>query len=145
MDKTLLDKMMVYCSKGERCVLEVTEKLRAAEASADDIEQIVGVLVEMNFINERRYADAFVSDKFRFNKWGRVKIAHALKQKRVDVACIERALCVIEEEAYLQTLAQLIATKQKMVKGTATQKQAAVIRFALSRGFEYDMIKRLVR
>lgn len=48
-------------------------------------------------------------------------------------------------EMYLQTLAQLIATKQKMVKGTATQKQAAVIRFALSRGFEYDMIKRLVR
>lgn len=145
MDKTLLDKMMAYCSKGERCVHDVTEKLRAMQASDADIEQIVQKLLALDFINQQRYANAFVSDKFRFNKWGRIKIAHALKQKRVDVACIEQALACIDEDAYKQALELLVSAKIKGAKGTAAQKQAAVIRFALSRGFEYEIIKRLLR
>lgn len=145
MDKTLLDKMMAYCSKGERCVWDVTEKLRATDALEEDIEQIVQVLIELRFIDQQRYAHAFVMDKFRFNKWGKVKIAYALKQKKIPAACIEMALDAIDEQAYEQTLVCLMEAKLKTAKGTAAQKQAAVIRFALSRGFEYEIIKRLLR
>ncbi len=144
-NKELLNWAMGYCSRAEHCVYDVSEKLRAMDADEACIEDVVQRLVELDFINELRYAQAFVSDKFRFNKWGKVKIAHALRQKKVASDIIQQALEEIDDAAYESTLLQLIATKQKKQKGTTAQLQAAVVRFALSRGFEYEVIMRVLR
>lgn len=147
MDKMLLNDAMAYCSRAERCIYDVEEWLRKKVATADEIEVIVAKLKELNFINESRYAQAFVHDKFCFNKWGRIKIEHALRIKKIASETILQALEGIDECQYEQTLCQLIATKRKSMKAakTAAQSQAAVFRFALSRGFEYDYILRCMR
>ena len=133
---------MAYCSRAERCVAEVKEKLSKLNASDTACEQIVEQLQALDFINEQRYAIAFVNDKFRFNKWGRVKIAAALRMKKIPSEVIEMALDELDEEVYECTLKNLLAAKYKQVKGTAAQQRAAVVRFALSRGFEYACIER---
>ena len=145
MDKQWLNSMMAYCSRSEHCVFDVMEKLSAAAVSEDDANEIVQELIRLGYIDELRYARAFVNDKFRFNKWGKIKIAHALRQKKVASNVIQEALDTIDDEAYNQVLMQLIESKKKTTKATATQQRAAVMRFALSRGFEYETIMRLLR
>lgn len=136
---------MAYCSRSEHCVFDVMEKLSAAAVSEDDANEIVQELIRLGYIDELRYARAFVNDKFRFNKWGKIKIAHVLRQKKVASNVIQEALDTIDDEAYNQVLMQLIESKKKTTKATATQQRAAVMRFALSRGFEYETIMRLLR
>jgi regulatory protein len=142
MDKQLLNNMMAYCSRAERCVMDVKEKMAKVGASDADIQLVLEQLQVLDFINEERYAVAFVNDKFRFNKWGRVKIEYALRMKKIPSDTIAKALDGVDEEVYLQTLKKLLLAKQKTVKGTAAQQRAAVIRFGLSRGFEYACIER---
>lgn len=145
MDKQWLNSMMAYCSRTEHCVFDVMEKLSAAAVSEDDANEIVQELIRLGYIDELRYARAFVNDKFRFNKWGKIKIAHVLRQKKLASNVIQDALDTIDDEAYNQVLMQLIESKKKTTKATATQQRAAVMRFALSRGFEYETIMRLLR
>ena len=145
MDKQWLNSMMAYCSRSEHCVFDVMVKLSAAAVSEDDANEIVQELILLGYIDELRYARAFVNDKFRFNKWGKIKIAHVLRQKKVASNVIQEALDTIDDEAYNQVLMQLIESKKKTTKATATQQRAAVMRFALSRGFEYETIMRLLR
>lgn len=145
MDKQWLHSMMAYCSRAEHCVNDIRDKLRVSDVSSDETEEILQALIEGGYVDEQRYANAFVNDKFKFNKWGKIKIAHALQQKKVPSSCIEKALDGLDNNAYEDTLRKLIESKQKCVKGTATQMRAAVIRFALSRGFEYELVQRLMR
>lgn len=136
---------MVYCSRSEHCVLDVLNKLYAAGLGEEESDEIVQCLVEQGYIDEQRYANAFVNDKFRFNKWGKLKITHALRQKKIPTVVIQIALDTLDEDAYSHVLLQLIEAKKKTVKGTAAQQKAAVMRFAVSRGFELDLVLRLLR
>ena len=136
---------MVYCSRSEHCVLDVLNKLYAAGLGEEESDEIVQCLVEQGYIDEQRYANAFVNDKFRFNKWGKLKITHALRQKKIPTVVIQIALETLDEDAYSHVLLQLIEAKKKTVKGTAAQQKAAVMRFAVSRGFELDLVLRLLR
>lgn len=136
---------MVYCSRSEHCVLDVLNKLYAAGLREEESDEIVQCLVEQGYIDEQRYANAFVNDKFRFNKWGKLKITHALRQKKIPTVVIQIALETLDEDAYSHVLLQLIEAKKKTVKGTAAQQKAAVMRFAVSRGFELDLVLRLLR
>lgn len=145
MDKQWLNSMMVYCSRSEHCVLDVLNKLYAAGLGEEESDEIVQCLVEQGYIDEQRYANAFVNDKFRFNKWGKLKITHALRQKKIPTVVIQNALETLDEDAYSHVLLQLIEAKKKTVKGTAAQQKAAVMRFAVSRGFELDLVLRLLR
>lgn len=136
---------MVYCSRSEHCVLDVLNKLYAAGLGEEESDEIVQCLVAQGYIDEQRYANAFVNDKFRFNKWGKLKIGHALRQKKIPTVVIQIALETLDEDAYSHVLLQLIEAKKKTVKGTAAQQKAAVMRFAVSRGFELDLVLRLLR
>lgn len=145
MDKQALNSMMAYCSQAERCVQDVLDKLGKADVNAEDAEEIVCELVRMDYINEQRYATAFAYDKFRFNKWGKLKISYGLRQKKISSEVIQQALDSLDEIDYEKTLLKLIESKQRSIKGTAAQQKAAVMRFAVSRGFELDLVLRLLR
>jgi regulatory protein len=142
----LLQKASSYCSISERCISEADEKLQKWNASDADCEKIIEQLVEKDFINEQRYAEAFVRDKFRFNKWGKMKISFALKMKRIDRQTISNALNQIDEDEYAEMLTSILKTKLKGLKyADEYEKQGKLFRFAQSRGFEYGVIERVLR
>ena len=87
-----LSALAALCSRGEQAESDLREKLRKWEVSPADADRIIQRLKEENFLSDERYARAFVRDKFRFNGWGRIKIAHALRQKHIDSQWIEQAL-----------------------------------------------------
>lgn len=140
-----LNKAAAYCTLCERCVSEVTAKLTAWGVPHCEQEKIITKLIEEKFINEARYCHAFVNDKVRFNRWGRIKIRAALSEKRLPRELINEAMDNIDEELYTTSLAEVIAAKRKELKGVNdyTTKQK-IMRFAASRGFEPAMIMRVI-
>lgn len=136
-----LNRAAAYCSTCERCISEVTAKLVAWGIGGNARERIIERLVSENFINEERYSQAFVNDKLRFNRWGRVKIAAALREKRLPQHLIKAAIECINESEYNDALYSLIEAKRRELRGkedyAAKQK---IFRFVAGRGFEPNII-----
>ena len=142
----LLHKAASYCSISEHCVSEVEEKLNAWSIECDDKAKIIDRLIAEDFINEKRFCVFFVKDKFRFNKWGKIKISYALKQKGVSNDLISIALGTIDEGEYEEMLATILKTKLVGLKYEYEyEKQGKLFRFAQSRGFESNVIEKVLR
>ncbi|MEZ5072745.1 MAG: regulatory protein RecX [Bacteroidales bacterium] len=140
-----LDRAAALCSRQERCSGDIREKLRQWGLSEPDAEQIIAVLIREQFVDDDRYARFYVRDKFRFNGWGRIKIRHALRQKGVNGDGIERALEELDAEAYEGTCRELIQQKNRSLRDeNPYQRKGKLYRFAQSRGFENDLISRIL-
>ncbi len=144
--KDALHKAQSLCSRGEKCSFDIIKKLYDWKADRDDFDTIIESLIDDNYIDEERYAVAFVKDKFRFNKWGKTKITFALRQKNIPSRFINQAITSeISEEDYLQTLKNELEKKQKSIKETEKESiKIKLIRFASGKGFEYDIILRVI-
>jgi len=142
----LLHKAASYCSISEHCVSEVEEKLNAWGVSDTDKKKIIDRLISEDFINEKRYCTYFVKDKFRFNKWGKIKISYALKAKGLDKEIVSDALNTIDEGEYEELLASILKAKLTGLKYEFEyEKQGKLFRFAQGRGFETNVIDRVIR
>ena len=142
----LLHKAASYCSISEHCVSEVETKLDAWCVGCDDKSTIIKRLIAEDFINEKRFCIFFVKDKFRFNKWGKIKISFALKEKGIENALISEALNTIDDGEYEELLASILKTKLVGLKYEFEyEKQGKLFRFAQSRGFENNVIEKALR
>lgn len=136
-----LHRTAALCSTGEQCIFDIREKLLRWGIASDDIKQIIEKLIQGKFIDEDRYCKSFVNDKLRFNKWGKIKIIYALRQKGISSQNIDNAINCIDEEKYLETLQEIILSKRKSIKNdTPENVKAKLFRFAASRGFETECI-----
>lgn len=142
----LLHKAAAYCSVSEHCVKEVENKLNAWGAASDTSDTIIRYLIQNNFISEKRYADAFVKDKFRFNKWGKVKIGLMLKGKGIASNFISEALNRIDYDDYLIILEELMQGKLKSIRySDEYEKKGKLFRFAQGRGFEMNVCEEVYK
>ena len=137
-----LSKAAAYCAKGEHCAYDIREKLRQWGFQGDETEDIVEKLLEQGFIDETRYAKAYINDKYRFAKWGRMKIEQGLRMKQIPSAIFRPLMdAVIDKEEYQQILLELLTQKRKNLKGEDEyQLKAKLVRFALQRGFTYEEV-----
>ena len=142
----LLHKAASYCSISEHCIFDVEEKLTAWGVCDSEKKEIIDRLISEDFINEKRFCTYFVKDKFRFNKWGKIKISYALKQKGLKDELINKALATIDDGEYEEMLASILKTKLKGLKYEFEyEKQGKLFNFAQSRGFESQVIYRIVK
>ena len=142
----LIYKAASYCSMSEHCISEVEAKLKAWGASESDSDKVIDRMIQENFIDEKRYCAFFVKDKFRFNSWGKIKIAFQLKSKRLDRTLIAEALELIEENDYQEMLLELLKSKLKGLKyDNNYEKQGKLFRFAQGRGFENNLIAKAIK
>jgi regulatory protein len=143
--KTALSKAMQTCSRRELCVSDVETKLESWGVTNSDSRKILDTLLKENFINEGRYAKAFVRDKFSHNKWGKIKIASHLKAKRIPAATINSALEVINISEYISTVETILKLHKKTIKAKNDYElKAKLFRFGLSRGFESSLLYELL-
>ncbi len=141
--KQAFSKMARLCSRSEQCSSDIRKKIMAFELPEDTVDEIIKNLTEENYLDDERYAKAYAKDKFRFNKWGRVKIRHYLRMKNLSETVIQTALNEIDEEKYKKVLIQTLKEKAKKVKKKPRyEKMGQVIRFAQTRGFEPEIIHR---
>jgi regulatory protein len=112
----------------------------------NDVEELLSVLIEENYLNEERYAIAFAGGKFRMKQWGRVKIKYELQQKRVSTYCIKKALAEIDEEDYEKCLKKLAEAKLATLKSEKNifVKKSKLQSYLTQKGFEYTLIGAIV-
>ena len=135
-EKEALHKATAYCSAAERCIADVTEKLSKWDVPGKESQQIIDYLLQENFINETRYVKSYVADKLTFNKWGKIKIAYNLQQKKIDAKLIQQELDSIDDDTYFDLLLKLLLSKRKTITGKNEYEiKNKLFKFALSRGF----------
>ena len=138
-------RLTAFCAAGEHCLTEVRERLRRWNVAPDEAEALVRRLVEEQYINEERYCRAYINDKVRFARWGRLKIAQALRQKQIASSLYLPLLDELDEAVYSEQLRRLLEAKQREVKGrNAYERKVKLVRFALGRGYEMDEIRRFI-
>ena len=109
-------KIKHFCAYQERSHAEVKKKLYGFGLYKNEVELLMSQLIEENYLNEERFAFAFVGGKFRIKQWGKTKIKYELKMRQVSDYSIKKALAQIEEEDYLKTLRKLAAEKLATLK-----------------------------
>ncbi len=140
--KTLAER---YCSGAEHCCLEVRQMLERRKAESADIERIIKYLIKEGYIDESRYAAAFVHDKVRFAKWGRAKIAQALWQKRIPADVADAALASIDEDEYMAALKEVAQSRYRQTKGaTEYERKIKTMKSVCSRGYEPALVRRVL-
>lgn len=141
----ILYKLAARCSTSEQCLSDIEAKLDRYDLTLEEKVHILRRLVEEKYIDDQRYALAYVRDKYRFNKWGRIKIAQGLRMKGIDHTTIHEAMHCIDEEEYLSILRNLIKAKRKSTRGHSEQEiNGKLIRFATGRGFEFEAIRKCI-
>ena len=105
-------------------------------------ERVVARLVKERFVDDERYARAFVKDKVHYNKWGRRKVQQGLWMKRIDEDIQRRVLDEVDDQEYLEVLRLLLKQKRKSTKAASDYElNQKLVRFALGRGFTFDIIR----
>ena len=135
-------RLTILCAQAEHCEQEMRDKMKHWKLDETTQDRIIARLIKERYIDEERYARAFVKDKIRYNKWGHRKVQQALWQKQIDNGIQQRVLDEIDEKDYLDVLRPLLLQKRKATKaGSDYELNQKLVRFALGRGFTFDIIR----
>ena len=134
--------LAALCAQAEHCQWEMLEKMRRWQLPDDAQARVMQRLVSERYVDDERYARAFVKDKVRYNKWGRRKVEQALWQKHIDDDIRQRVLDDITDADYLAVLRPLLQQKRRSTRAASDYELSQkLVRFALSRGFTFDIIR----
>lgn len=139
-----LDYLRKLCSVREYCRKDIygkaLKRLEDEAAASEAVEQ----LVRENFLSEVRYAAAYARDKSSIAGWGPAKIRYMLAGKGITRDVIDGALQEIDAGRADDKLRKLLAAKYKLLKDDP-QVKIKMLKFALSRGYEYDAVGTVVK
>lgn len=141
--KEIQARMAALCSRSEQCSQDIRKKIIAAGLSSDLAGELIEKLKKENFIDDKRYVHFYIAEKFRINKWGKIKMRYYLRMKGLDDTLIQNGLDEMDDEKYHDVLIQTLKKKAREVKKkNKYEKMGQVIRFAQNRGFEPELIHR---
>ncbi len=137
----VLDKMAKYCAYQERCVKDVRDKLKTFDIPEEEKTKILDYLLDNRFVNDERFAKAFVRGKVNQSGWGMNKIRFHLLQKGIAKEIIEEALGQTDEDDYRQRLIDILKTKSKTIKADSDfEKKRKLAAYAMQKGFEGNLV-----
>ena len=134
-----LASLMRTCARAERCSSDALRSMRRWGLSDADARGVLERLVRERFIDDGRYAEAYVREKMRFSGWGERKIRAALRAKYIAPAIIDRAMAQLVPEEDTSRLEEVL--RKKAAKTTARDLydlKGKLVRFGMSRGFDLD-------
>jgi len=135
-------QLAAVCAQAEHCEQEMRDKMKRWGVSPEAQDRVVERLTRERYIDNERYARAFVKDKIRYNKWGRRKVQQALWMKRIPDDIQHQVLDEIDEKEYLDVLVPLLKQKRRTTKASNDYElNQKLVRFALSRGFDFGIIR----
>ena len=137
--------LAALCAQAEHCQWEMLEKMRRWEVPEEAQARVMQRLVKERYVDDERYARAFVKDKIRYNKWGRRKVDQALWQKHIDEDIRKRVLDEVDDDEYLKVLRPLLKQKRKSTKANSDYElNQKLMRFAMGRGFTFDIVRQCI-
>ena len=135
-------QLATVCAQAEHCEKEMRDKLKRWGIDESAQNRIIQQLINERYIDDERYARAFIKDKIHYNKWGRRKVQQGLWLKHIDPEIQQRVLDEIDDSEYLDVLRPLLKQKRKTIKAQSDYElNQKLVRFALGRGFTFDIIR----
>ena len=135
-------QLAALCAQAEHCEQEMRDKMKRWAIEPDAQDRVIARLIKERYIDNERYARAFVKDKIRYNKWGRRKVMQALWMKRIDNDILHQVLDEIDDKEYIDVLIPLLKQKRKAIKAKSDYElNQKLARFALGRGFDFGIIR----
>lgn len=136
-----LASLMRLCARAEKCESDARRLLRGWGIGEADTERIVGRLLRDRFIDDGRYAAAFVREKLRLSGWGEYKIRAALTRKGIDRAVIDREIAGFDREGMQERLLAQLERKARTVRQAVPRElKAKLVRYGLSLGYDYGTV-----
>ncbi len=128
-----------YCVYQDRCHVEVEKKLNAINMVSEAQEVIIIHLIQHNFLNEERFAKSFARGKFKIKKWGKYKIKNELKYRKISAYNIKTAMLEINDDAYLETIENLVVKKLKSLnEKNIFIKKKKILNYLLQKGYVFS-------
>lgn len=141
--KRILTRLQAQCSRREYCSRDVLAKAAKAGLDEQRAAEVLESLKADGFVDDLRYASAFARDKAQLTGWGPVKIRFALGGKGLERSVIDEALGEVDGDNARAKALKLMRTKKKSLTGDP-QWRLKLIKFILSRGYEYDFVSKLL-
>jgi regulatory protein len=136
-----LEKLQKMCSMQEKCPADIILLLKRWGVETEHHENIISRLKTDKFIDEGRYAAAFVKDKVKFDHWGFLKIIYFLKQKGIPRTVVDEACKAIDRDDYAIMIKKELDKKKKTLTGKRREVAAKLARYGSSRGYEMDIMR----
>ena len=138
-------KLAELCARGEHCQHELTEKMRKWHIEDTAQARIMARLIKEQYVDDERFARAFVNDKIKYSRWGRRKVEQALWQKHIDANIAQQVLDDIEDDTYIAILSPMLKQKRKsIIAKNDYERNMKLIKWALGRGFTMDIIRQCI-
>lgn len=136
-----LAALMRLCARAEKSQEDARRLMRDWGLAERDAEGVLAKLVRDRFIDDARYAGAFVREKLRLSGWGEYKIRTALQRKRIDRALIDAALAEADRSGMDERLRRQLERKARTAKYTTQYElKTKLIRYGLSLGYDYETV-----
>lgn len=139
-----LSRLQRLCSRAEYCASDMYRKaLKDLEGDSSAAARVVAALKADKYVDDARYASAFAREKSSLQGWGPVKIRFQLRAKGISDDDISSGMAEIEQPKAHAKLERLVAEKYKALEGDP-QCKLKLLKYALSRGYEYDQVASVV-
>lgn len=139
------ERLEVLCARAEQSTADMRRKLALWGISSSVANEIIDSLTARGFIDDLRFARAYVRDKYRFSAWGTAKIRAGLYAKRISASDIDEALHEIDARQYASIAFSAISTRLRTIDRTDLHScRQKLLRFGLSRGYETSLILRIL-
>lgn len=140
-----LARLMRICSVCEKCRKDALTSLERWEVDPKEHSEIVDYLIENKYIDERRYAKAFIRDKSNYSNWGETKIKMALRAKGISAELINEYIGEINPKSMEQKIKKALETKMRSIKyKDKYDLRNKLLRFASSRGYSMDVVYKFI-
>ena len=142
-DKTpqqALQSLMRMCARSERSSGDALRLMKRWGLADEDARKVLVRLQNERFIDDARYAEAFVRDKLNLSGWGAYKIKMTLRAKGVAKEIIDDVVApMLAETNMAERLEEIMRRRMRTLKyNSAYDAKTKLIRFAASRGYEID-------
>lgn len=140
-----LSRATALCSRSEHSIADIRHKLRQWGVAPSDTDQIIDQLIDEKYIDEQRYAIAYVRDKYHLQRWGRVKISTMLHLQHISQTDIAQALNEIDPQEYHDNLVHTLQAKRRTLKDQDPRIiRDKLLRHAATRGYEVEEIINII-
>ena len=139
--KNLIEQLKSYCAIQERCSDDIVTKMKSWRITNKNQNKILEILIQEDFINDKRYSKSFCRGKFRIKKWGKIKIVNELKRKNINPTTIISSLNEISDMDYSKELdTQFNKKKQSINTLNYYEKKKKIANYLIGKGYESNLV-----
>ncbi len=134
-----LSTLMYMCARAEKSSGDALRLMRQWQVPEADRAGVLEKLTALRFIDDNRYAAAYVREKSKLNGWGAYKIRQHLAQKGISREVADTALEQLNELP--SRLDEMLARKMRTLRAKdAFEMRAKLFRYGMSLGYFYDEV-----